>query len=307
MRIGIRILLIGLVLALVPSWALAAKTHRVKKTESLYALAKKYHVTVEELKRANNLVGNQVKSGDVIVIPPRTMAAAVEEPGGEKSTTYKAKKGDTLTRIAKKTGVSVTELRRLNGLRGNRVKPGAVLALQETGASEVPAPKSLKRYALRNSDLFSEKEYEQSLAELTESVGEGEVDLSKSVELRVDNVKLLKKTAYSFLGARYRFGGSSRRALDCSSFVQQVFREMEVSLPRTAREQFGVGNEVLPGDLQKGDLVFFRTYAHFPSHVGIYIEDDLFAHASVSFGVTISSLESPYYRERFVGARRIIK
>ena len=58
--------------------------------------------------------------------------------------------------------------------------------------------------------------------------------------------------------------------------------------------------------LRFGDLVFFNTTGESPSHVGVYIEDDLFAHASVTYGVTISSMESSYYRDRFVGARRII-
>ena len=58
-------------------------------------------------------------------------------------------------------------------------------------------------------------------------------------------------------------------------------------------------------ELQFGDLVFFNTTGRSPSHVGIYLEDDLFAHASVTYGVTISSLESTYYRKRLVGARRV--
>jgi cell wall-associated NlpC family hydrolase len=74
-----------------------------------------------------------------------------------------------------------------------------------------------------------------------------------------------------------------------------------------ARAQYGVGSDVAKPDLQFGDLVFFNTTGRSPSHVGIYIEDDLFAHASVSYGVTISSLESTYYRKRYVGARRVVE
>jgi cell wall-associated NlpC family hydrolase len=67
-----------------------------------------------------------------------------------------------------------------------------------------------------------------------------------------------------------------------------------------------MGVEVERDSLQFGDLVFFNTTGRAPSHVGIYIEDYLFAHASVSSGVTISSLESTYYKGRYVGARRIV-
>lgn len=109
------------------------------------------------------------------------------------------------------------------------------------------------------------------------------------------------------LGVPYAFGKSSRDGMDCSAFTSKIFSgAMNVQLPRSTRDQFRVGNAVTKYDLQFGDLVFFNTTGHSPSHVGIYIEDDLFAHASVSYGVTISSLESSYYKKRFVGAKRVV-
>ena len=80
-----------------------------------------------------------------------------------------------------------------------------------------------------------------------------------------------------------------------------------MSLPRSARDQFRVGAVVDSDQLEFGDLVFFNTTGRSPSHVGIYLEDDLFAHASVTSGVTISSLESTYYKKRFLGARRLVQ
>src|SRR5512136_1389029 len=91
-----------------PSVVFAAKTHKVKKNETIYSLAKRYHVSVAELKATNNLVQNHVKAGAVLIIPPRTVAS---EPDGKRSKgkalTYKVRKGDNLTRVAKKTGVSI--------------------------------------------------------------------------------------------------------------------------------------------------------------------------------------------------------
>ncbi|HXX63753.1 MAG TPA: NlpC/P60 family protein, partial [Bacteroidota bacterium] len=78
-------------------------------------------------------------------------------------------------------------------------------------------------------------------------------------------------------------------------------------LPRSTSDQFQEGAAVDRDGLRFGDLVFFNTTGDSPSHVGIYIEDDLFAHASVSVGVTLSSMESAYYRDRFIGARRVIE
>lgn len=109
-----------------------------------------------------------------------------------------------------------------------------------------------------------------------------------------------------YLGTPYRHGGESKEGMDCSGLTMQVFGSaLQVKLPRSTREQYQAGADVGREQLQFGDLVFFNTTGRSPSHVGIYLEDNLFAHASVSFGVTISSLESGYYRKRFVGARRL--
>jgi len=311
MNRSIKIIIVCVMVLMTPSLALAAKTHLVKKNETFYSLAKKYHVTVDELKGANNRVNNSIKNGDVLVIPPHSTSAGAEtrvKSGKAKAETYKVKKGDTLARISKKTGVPASELKRLNTLSRNSIKPGQVLALKDAQAADETKPRIGKRVFLRNSDLFNEKDYEQSLAELTDPDPGQPVDMAKNLELNTNNVRILKSKAYGFLGIRYRFGGSSRSGIDCSSFVQQVFREMEVSLPRTAREQFSEGNEVPHGDLQKGDLVFFRTYASYPSHVGIYLGNSKMIHASSrDRRVVISTMNTPYYRSRFIGAKRIAK
>lgn len=111
-----------------------------------------------------------------------------------------------------------------------------------------------------------------------------------------------------WLGRPYRFGGSSADGIDCSAFMQTLFRTCAGALlPRTAQEQAAYGQPVeRVEDLQFGDLVFFHTRNHaWVSHVGIYLGDNLFAHASSRYGVTVSSLESTYYRKRFLGGRRL--
>lgn len=111
----------------------------------------------------------------------------------------------------------------------------------------------------------------------------------------------------NWLGTPYRFGGSSDKAIDCSGWTQRVFMETaNIMLPRTAREQVTVGRKIVRNNLEFGDLVFFHTYSRrFASHVGIYLGDNLFAHASSRFGVTVSSLQSTYYKNRFIGGRRL--
>jgi peptidoglycan DL-endopeptidase LytE len=304
------IILFCIMLIAAPQLVLASKTHVVRKSESLHSIARKYHVSVEELKSVNNLSGTHVDKGARVIIPSHPDAQIKKQKVAEKPKSYKVSKGDTLPRVAKKTGVKVADIRRFNGIKGSRIKPGQVLALTDSSVAEEPPHSTVaaNRLQLVNRDLLNEQEFSDTLAELTDIYSERPVDLAKSLEENSASVTKIKKSAYSFLGARYRFGGSSRTALDCSSFTQQVFRELKVTLPRTAREQFYVGNEVLRGDLQKGDLVFFQTYARFPSHVGIYLGNRKMIHASSrDRRVVISTMDTPYYTSRFLGARRIGK
>ncbi|MCS6965567.1 MAG: C40 family peptidase [Candidatus Kapabacteria bacterium] len=110
-----------------------------------------------------------------------------------------------------------------------------------------------------------------------------------------------------WLGTPYRFGGTSTQGIDCSAFIRRLFAEVAgVWLPRTAAAQYSFGIPVQRGELQFGDLLFFHTRRHaYVSHVGIYLGDDLFAHSSSRYGVTVSSLRSTYYSKRFIGARRL--
>jgi cell wall-associated NlpC family hydrolase len=119
---------------------------------------------------------------------------------------------------------------------------------------------------------------------------------------------MLLLEALSYLGVPYSYGGNGKDGIDCSGFTSRVYRGgAEILLPRSTTEQFRVGEEVERDSLLFGDLVFFNTTGRRPSHVGIYLEDGLFAHASVTYGVTISSLESTYYRNRFIAGRRVVR
>jgi cell wall-associated NlpC family hydrolase len=111
-----------------------------------------------------------------------------------------------------------------------------------------------------------------------------------------------------YLNVPYQYGGNSKSGIDCSAFTQNVYKStLSVNLSRSAREQYKQGEVISDvDDLQFGDLVFFDTRSGVsPGHVGIYIGDELFAHASSKKGVTISSLNHTYYKDRFMGSRRI--
>jgi cell wall-associated NlpC family hydrolase len=115
----------------------------------------------------------------------------------------------------------------------------------------------------------------------------------------------LTSTALSLRGAPYRNGGTTPTGFDCSGFVQFVFGQHGVRMPRETREQFRVGRGVDKGRLQPGDLVFFTTVAPGASHVGIAIGGDQFVHAPSERGVVrVEHLSSAYWNRRYVGARR---
>lgn len=118
----------------------------------------------------------------------------------------------------------------------------------------------------------------------------------------------LKKilTHYSqWQGVRYQLGGESRKGIDCSAYMQQIFRDQfSVRLPRSTKEQMKLGNAITKSDLDTGDLVFFKISQQ-EHHVGIYIGEGKFIHASSSTGVTVSRLDNQYWSQHYQLARRV--
>lgn len=109
-----------------------------------------------------------------------------------------------------------------------------------------------------------------------------------------------------FLGAPYKWGASNGKSFDCSGFTMYIYKKFDIKLGHGASLQFKEGTKVAKADLQPGDAVFFATYKKSASHVGIYIGNNKFIHASSSrIGkVTISDLDEAYYVKRYLGARR---
>jgi LysM repeat protein len=363
------------------SAAHASVEYRVKKGDSLARIARKYHVSLKELKRENRAYARQLKPGVKIIIPgskvaqkkvkeerhkrEATLADESSEADGdvtkpERSTIraglakeeqnetavpvphaenlyHTVKKGDTLASISKKYSTPVAEIKELNNLKSLRLKKGRKLLVKRIGPKTYIVKKGdsirkvAKKFDMEADDLMEMNELgspslpvgqklyleqkvdAETAAAYHEAVGKNvEEEIRKTSENEEFAEKPMKEKLIVFakklLNIPYKFGGNSILGIDCSAYVKKVYGLLGIELPRTAREQFQAGGETVDrDDLSIGDLVFFRTYASFPSHVGIYIGNNLFIHAS-SKGkkVTIDSLETPYYLKRFIGGKRLL-
>ena len=114
--------------------------------------------------------------------------------------------------------------------------------------------------------------------------------------------------AISFLGAPYRYGGTSKSGIDCSGLIVRIYQDKcGISLPHSARRLFEEGNALSLRSLEVGDLVFFRQGRGTPpSHVGMYLGNGRFIHSESGRGVIITKMGNRYYKPRYAGARRIL-
>lgn len=119
----------------------------------------------------------------------------------------------------------------------------------------------------------------------------------------IENSSELNKIYRNWAGTRYRLGGSDKRGIDCSAFMQHTFSQAYgIELPRSTAEQRNVGKKINKNELKQGDLVFFRSNRH----VGVYLGNGKFMHASTSKGVIISSMSEKYWAKTYTQSRRIL-
>ena len=249
-------------------------THRVKKGDTLSHLSRKYSVSIHALQEMNNLTSTK------LLVDQTLMVKQAQQK------TYTVKKGDSLWKIAQRFHCNVDELSAMNELTTDKLKPGQIIVLHNQEEPE------------HFNDTKAD-DYQKKIEDGIDAVSESDEYTLKE--------KLLILANY-FLDIPYKFGGTSFLGIDCSAFVQEVFSLIGIDLPRSAREQFSHGDPVDKEELSVGDLVFFKTYASFPSHVGIYLGNNEFIHTSSKLKkVTIDSLKTPYYLKRFIGAKRLIR
>ena len=278
--------------------------YTVRPGDTLYGISRSFGVSIEALKKANALEGDSIKPKQVLTIPTqrgkktdevaRKSSNRISKKLSGETDSYVVQKGDSLYSISKKLGLSIEEIKKMNGLQASTLKIDQVLLL----------PKDESRLDEEPEELGDREEIagaSQTEGEKGESVASATLGKWSNPEERNLFVRVVK----TFLGVPYKLGGSSLRGIDCSAFVKKIYEIFNIELPRTTREQFSVGKKVEKDQLEEGDLVFFKRRGN-SAHVGIYIGDNQFVHASsYNRQVKIDYLDTPYYSKRFLRGVRV--
>lgn len=301
-------------------------TYTVQRGDTLFSIASRNHTTVEILMRLNDLSDASLSVGQVLQLPPRVVEHTVQ-------------RGDTLFSIARRYGSSVQAIQKENHLGDTLLSLGQVLrvpqvsvAVPNTPAVRPPAPSPSPAPANTNptppAGASANLVGATPLPSLTPpQPAQGQPSQpaqgpshpaaepapqpqpssppNQPSDTDFDPTHPLIQVVIRYLGLPYVFGASSDRAVDCSAFVQRVFAELGIRVPRTSRDQWEAFATV-QGAMRKGDLVFFSFGGRQIDHVGIYLGRGVFAHAN-SYGsrVVIESLDSPFYRRVYRGAKRV--
>lgn len=203
---------------------------------------------------------------------------------------YVVRAGDTLWRISHRLGVRPADLAAANHLAlAGTIHPGLRLTVPAAPAAGGPVVTPQETPALEHAVIVPRA------PDAHPAAGPARVSAFSSAAVRI---------AMALVGRPYQWSGMGDGGFDCSGLVAHVFAALGRSLPHSSFAQYEVGTIVSRLALAPGDLVFFHTYSPGASHVGIYVGEDRFVHASYSRGVVISSLQDAYFRERFIGGRR---
>jgi hypothetical protein len=207
---------------------------------------------------------------------------------------YFVQEGDNLNLVSTKTGLSIEEIKKINGLKTSTSRIGQGLLL----------PKEVNPFKEESKEL---EEGQEITGVLKPEGKEGEPVAPTSLGqwTNPEERSLFVRVVKTFLGVPYKLGGSTLKGIDCSALVKKIYEIFNIQLPRTAWEQLSIGKKVEKDQLKEGDLVFFKRQGNH-AHVGIYIGDNQFVHASSSNReVKIDYLNTPYYSKRFFKGVRV--
>ncbi|HFU76919.1 MAG TPA: peptidoglycan endopeptidase [Epsilonproteobacteria bacterium] len=258
--------------------------HTIKKGETLYTVAHKHHSTIEEVRKLNGITNGEIlKIGRVVKVPTNT---------------YFPKKKQKIAKSKIKSKVAKTVKHKIKIVKAVKKHKKSNKVLR-TALIKQAKPLSSKRVKRRRTVTADDIFFKSAKANFSAFNGFGS-----------SKAKNIINVAKQKLGRKYVWGAVGKRGtFDCSGFTSYVYKKNGINIPRTSINQSKFGKFISRRNLQKGDLVFFDTSKHrkgYVNHVGIYLGNGKFIHASsAKKKVTISNL-SKFYAQRFVVARRPI-
>lgn len=189
-----------------------------------------------------------------------------------------------------------------NFIEGISFTPVGILQNTESGGT-----KSIKSTAAPLVIANDNTSNDNSVIASIEKLSDLQFKYAMMMNVDVESLKNLSLLDFieEWFGTRYELGGSTKEGIDCSALTSSLLMAVYgFVVPRTAREQYKASKHIKKSKLKEGDLVFFNTHGGV-SHVGLYLKNNYFVHASSSQGVTISSLDDRYYAKRFICGGRV--
>ncbi|MFO1444340.1 LysM peptidoglycan-binding domain-containing protein [Bacillus sp. Bva_UNVM-123] len=305
-------------------------TYSVVKGDSLIKIANKHGITLAELKVWNNLTKDMIYVGQTLIVsgknattpkqeangtatkptqngtptkpapstqmpPPTTDVKPSQSVSSTNNGEYIVKSGDSLSKIAAQLGLTVDLLKSLNQLSSDLIFVGQKLNIGDKTKDPQMNGTEQNSSSVQKPGNDQKTETEQTLNSQLEN-------LVNEILQNVDNS--LIHEALRLVGTPYKFGGSTTEAFDCSGFIHYVFSKTGKSINRLSSEGYYARAYYIDTP-QPGDLVFFQnTYKPGISHMGIYVGNNKFIHASESNGVEITDLSNAYYQKHFDGFKR---
>ena len=185
-----------------------------------------------------------------------------------------------------------------------------IYQLNTKEVTETNKSESKKTILSKTKNQIPKDKTESNLPKKIKIVDENDPELIVDSENTSYLVKQLINVANANLGANYKSGGTTKDGFDCSGFMYATFNNLDIKLPRSSNEMSKIGIKLEPNEIQKGDLIFFKTNGkRVINHVGLVVEvnsDEIkFIHSATSKGVIISSTKEPYYKHTFIQANRV--